>query len=259
MDVQKADFRCGYVPQSFSGQKLAVVVDSYGLPKKISFPARLHVLDLNGAGAAVLMYYEPEHNVLHISATSFGVGYLRLDVNVPKSVAPFDRILGPAVIYNTDPLLHLYLRAERGAVDVSGVRITGVSNAHALDLVRTSLDFASCNLRVSDFRISSSGGQILASFRILDGNAPVYLKDVSVLVNESLIRPQFSTDSMQYSFTLSGASFPLVLHISAPVHGCGTLNFEKRIDSVGGSTSYGAIVLLLAVIVFGVAFYLARR
>jgi len=197
-----------------------------------------------------------EHNTIHLSTTSFGVGYLRLDVNVPKSVAPFDHIFGPAVIYNTDPLLHIYLRAEKGSVDVSGIKITGVSDENALNEIRTSLDFAACDLHISNFAVSSAGSQLLASFQILDGNTPVYLKDVSVLVGDSLIRPQFSTSSMLYSFTLSGVSFPAEVRISAPLHGCGTLNFEKRIDRPGGSVSYGVIALLIAIIVFGVAFYL---
>jgi len=259
LDTLHEDFRCAYVPGAFAGKQIFVVVDSYGLPKKIVFPARLSVYDVNGTGAAVLLYYERDHNVVHISATSFGVGYLRLDVNVPKSVAPFDHIFGPAVIYNADPLLHIYLRAEKGAVDVSGVKITGVSEENVLDTVKTSLDFAACNLHVSNFSVSSAGNQLLASFQILDGNTPVYLKDVSVLVGDSLIRPQFSTSSMLYSFTLSGVALPVEVRISVPVHGCGTLSFEKRIERPGGSVSYGAIVLAGALVIFGVAFYLARR
>jgi len=259
LDTLKGDFHCAYVPAGFEGNSLFVVVDSYGTPKKLQFPAVLRILRRDSAGSAVLEYFEPEHNVLHISATGFGVGYLRLNLDVPKSVATFDRILGPAVVYNTDPLLHLYLRAENGAMDVSGVEITGVSDANALYAVKTSLDFAACDLRVSDFSVSSVGGQVVAKFRILDGNQPVYLKDVSVLAGDALIRPQFSTDSMMYSFTITGAKFPLVVRISAPVHGCGTLSFEKRVDSVGNSVPYGIIVLIASLIVLGVAFYLTRR
>ncbi len=259
LDTLQSDFRCGYVPRSFVGKRLFVVVDSYGLPRKIDFPARLHIYDHNGTGAVVLTYYENEHNVVHLSATSFGVGYLRLDVNVPKSVAPFDHILGPAVICDTDPLLRIYLRAEKGAVDVSGIKITGVSGENALDEIKTSLDFAACDLRVSHFKTSVADGQLLASFQILDGNTPVYIKDVSVLVGNTLIRPQFSTRSMRYSFTISGVSPPLTVNVSAPVHGCGTLSFETTVQNVGGHSSYGFVVLVLALIVFGAAFYLARR
>ncbi|NPA76234.1 MAG: hypothetical protein GXN93_00585 [Candidatus Diapherotrites archaeon] len=258
LDTIQNDFRCGYVPTAFAGKRISVVVDTYGSPTRTVFPASLRIYDLNGAGAAVLMYYEHEHNEIHLSATSFGIGYLRLDVNIPKALASFDRIIGPAIIYNTDPLLHIYLRAERGSVDVSGIKITGVSDANALSAIGTSLDFAACSLHISDFSASSQSGQLFVRFRILDGNTPVYLKDVSVLVGNTLIRPQFSTDAMEYSFTTQ-VHLPTTVRITAPVHGCGSLSFEKQVSAAGTGVPWGVIALIVAGLIAAVAVYLSRR
>ncbi len=256
LDDLRSDFHCGYVPAGFAGKNLYVVVDKYGMPEKVSFPARLLLLGSSSRGAAVVLYYEKDSNSVHLSSTGEGVGYLRVDVNVPKAVASFDKILGPAVIYQTDPLLHIYLRAERGSVDVTGIVIRDVSSSSALSKITARLDFAACALHVSDFSVSGNGGQILVRFRILDGNTPVYIRDVTFSTGNDIIHPQFSTESMSYSVLIQNPSFPLHVHISAPVHGCSEVAYDHVVRGPPGrSVPWHLLVLAASLILFGVAVY----
>lgn len=225
------------------------------------WPAETNVFDLNGAVITRLAYIIPDTNQLFVVYAAKGVGYIVVDETIPKSVAEtYVAIQGDVSFLNPDPILRIYLRAEKGRIDV---RHYAIENVAEIPQTEIRLSFAACSLSVSDFsaKLTKFDGKdyITGRFRIVDGDGkPLLIQNLSVQVGSQVITPQYSSSDMYYSFFAPYSEEIDKIIISADVSGCSHLEHEEQV-SFQRSNYAGVVLVLLAVVAVAAAVYYKRK
>ena len=224
-------------------------------------PAELNILGNDRVRVNRLAYLE--NNSVVVVFVAQGVGYVAADENIPKSTAQtFSSIRGDVVFINPDPILRIYLRAERGKVDVRHYEIEGATE---IPKTTTTVLFAPCSLRVAAFsaKLTRIGGKeyVAGRFKVVDSDGhPLLIPTLSVVVGDDAVSPQYSSATMEYVFFVPYDRAVDSVTISADVPGCSHFEHTEYISlERGNGQTLAVLVLLVAVLAAGAYFFKMRR
>ena len=249
-------------PRSYLSRGVSIRYLPPGAHETVFLKADARVYDLNRVSVARLAYVLPDENRLEVVYAAWGVGYIVVDENVPKRVArTYVAISGDAVFLNPDPVLRIYLRAERGKLDVRHYAVDGFADEN-IPSADVSLRFAACSLRVADFSTGTTqmnGEEYLTGrFRVLDDQgAPLLVPNLRVYVGDQAFSPQYSSADMFYTFFAPYDPKIRQVRISADVPGCSHFEHVENVSLPMGPNPY--VVALVAVAVVALALYFWRR